>query len=160
MEKLIESVFSVLLNSQVIKQPNMRYLINDRGIADEYFKLLKNTFRQANKLNDSESRYIMAYMCWGAGAYFTSSQWALGKTIDKFTDGEVDSLFKALSQDDAIGLGYDALGILGGSYNYNKITKAIQSAFSKAVEINPDDEALLQVFFNIGVTMAYERFER
>ena len=160
MDKLIEKVFTDLLNNEVIKNANMRFLINDRGIADEYFKLLKLTFKQAGKLKDSESQYIMAYMSWGAGAYFTSAQWALGKTIDTFTDSEIDALFTALFKDDAIGLGYDSMGILGGSYNYNKITNAIKSAYGIATELNPGLEALLQVFFNIGVTMAYDKFEK
>ena len=99
-------------------------------------------------------------MCFGAGAYFSSNQWILGKTIDTFSDADIDLLFKKLSEDDAIGLGYDALGILSGSYNYNKITKAIQAAYMAAIEINPLDEALMQVFFNVGVTLAYDRFER
>lgn len=160
MQRLIEAVFSQFLNNELIKQPNMRYLINDRGIADEYFNLLKKTFKQANKLNDNESRYVMAYMCWGAGVYFSSSQWVLGKTIDKFTNEEIDALFVSLSQDDAVGLGYDSLGILAGSYNYNRITESIKEAFTVAEELKPTLDALLQVFFNIGVTMAYERFDR
>lgn len=160
MNELINVVFSTLFENGVIKSPDMRYLINDRGIADEYFSLLKKTFAQAKKLDDKESRYIIAYMCFGAGAYFSSNQWILGKTIDTFSDADVDMLFKKLSEDDAIGLGYDALGILSGSYNYNKITKAIQSAYMAAIEINPSDEALMQVFFNVGVTLAYDRFER
>ena len=160
MEDLIKTVFSELNNVGVIKNANMRYLINDRGITEEYFSILKNTFAQAKKIDSEESKYIMAYMCFGAGAYFTANQWILGKTIDNFTDSEVDALFKNLTQDDAIGLGYDALGILSGSYNYTKITKAIQSAYMSARELEPTDNALMQLFFNIGVTLAYERFEK
>ena len=160
MENLINTVFLKLQDEGVIKNANMRYLINDRGVADEYFALLKKTLTMADELKDAESRYILTYMCFGAGAYFTASQWVLGKAIDKFTDNDLDSLFKALSEDDVIGLGYDALGILGGSYNYNKITKAIQSAYTLAIELEPNDDALMQVFFNVGVTLAYERFER
>lgn len=160
MNELINVVFSTLFENGVIKSPDMRYLINDRGISDEYFALLKKTFEQAQKLDDKESRYIIAYMCFGAGAYFASNQWILGKTIDTFTDADIDMLFKTLSEDDAIGLGYDALGILSGSYNYNKITKAIQMAYLSAIELNPLDDALMQAFFNVGVTLAYERFER
>ena len=160
MEKIIETVFSELLKNEAIKSSNMRYLINDRGIADEYFSLLKKTFGQAEKIGDTEARYIKAYMCFGAGAYFTASQWLLGKSIDKFTDAEVDSLFKALSEDDAIGLGYDSLGILSGSYNYKKITQGIQSAYMAASSLTDDDDALMQIFFNVGVTIAYERFEK
>ncbi len=160
MEKLIETVFSVLLENKAIKNANMRYLINDRGIADEYFCLIKKTFKQAGKSNDRESLYVMLYMCWGAGAFFASSQWTLGKTLDKFTNTELDSMFKALSEDDAVGLGYDALGILSGSYNYNLITKGIQAAYLATENLNSPTEALMQIFFNAGVTMAYERFER
>ena len=160
MEELIKVVFEKLAEGGVIKEKNMRYLINDRGIADEYFSLLKKTFAMAEKIGEKEGRYIKAYMCFGAGAYFASNQWILGKTIDNFTDADIDSLFKNLSEDDAIGLGYDALGILNGSYNYNKITKTIESAYLSAIEISADDDALMQIFFNVGVTLAYERFER
>ena len=160
MDDLIKVVFLKLYEDGVIKNANMRYLINDRGVASEYFTLLKKTFAMAEKIDDKEKQYIMVYMCFGAGAYFTASQWRLGKTIDNFTDSDLDILFKALSEDDAIGLGYDALGILSGSYNYNKITKAIQSVYTAAVEQNSDSDILMQLFFNIGVTLAYERFEK
>ncbi len=138
----------------------MRFLIDDRGIFNEYFSLLKKTFKKAGRAEDTESTYIMAYMCWGAGVYFASKQWTIGKTIDNFTNDEIDSMFTELSKNDAIGLAYDSLGILSGSYNYNVITKGIQSAFMVANDLKPAMLDLMQIFFNAGVTCAYERFER
>ena len=166
-KKIANLVFNKFISDGVLKKSEMRYLINDRGIADSYFSLLLENKEMNKKLSSQDYYYMLCYMSFGAGAYFTEKQWRFSKPISDFTDSEIDSLFAALSKDDAVSLGFDSLGILIGSYNYNRTLNSIKSAFIEIYEnfkADFNDEVgirfIMQLFFNAGVSMVYEKFEK
>ena len=68
-----------------------------------------------------------------------------------------------LSKEDAVSLSFDALRILEGSYRYKAIEQGIKDAYLAAVKITGfyeggGFESLPELFFNVGVTLTYERF--
>lgn len=164
---IANSVFGTFINEGIIKKPQMRYLVNDRGISNTCFDVLFKNKKIKEGIPLNEYCYMMCFLSFGAGAFFTEKQWSLNKTVCEFSDLEIDALFAMLSKEDAISLGFSALGIKEGSYNYDKITKAIGKTFleiyeniGEYLEDNQNLKGVMQIYFNLGVTLVYERLEK
>lgn len=160
---VIDEAFGVLLKEKVIRLPQMRYLKDDNGVTAAYLDLLHRSVNRHKDMTAEEYGYIICYMAFSGGVYLTSLQWVLGKGVGQFSKEELDGIFYKLSKENAVSLAFEALHILEGSYRYNLIEKGIKDAYLAVMKLLRSSEGdsiypQSELFFNIGVSLAYERF--
>ncbi len=160
---VIDEVFGLLLKEKIINLPQMRYLTDDNGVTAAYLDLLHRSVKKQDGMTSEEYGYILCYMAFSGGVYISSRQWVLGKGVGSFSKSELDGIFYTLSKEDAVSLSFDALRILEGSYRYKAIEQGIKDAYLAAVKSTGFSEgggfeSLPELFFNVGVTLTYERF--
>ena len=156
---MAQEVTSFMMEYKVIKEPELTYLYDDRGILDRLFRNhITDPYILALK-EKPEDLYlrIVGMHALGAGLYVTLMQNEFDHTADEFTPDEIEKIFSDFQNEDAYILGLRQCGIPVESNNKrvldHLILKGMDAAKASAgpAIFEPENiKTYMQVLYNAG----------
>lgn len=162
-EAVMTDIIPRLYDGKVIKEPQMKFIYDDRGIVDVIFDshMTEEEITILRKAKPDTFIMVIAVHSMGAGMMTIFRQKQIGKTLGHFTDEEVADLSNLFKAYDAYQLACEKLDAKPGSDKKKYLdTVASQGVFiAKRTADNRliEDEVLrgfAQTMFNLGVTIA------
>jgi hypothetical protein len=165
---VIQTVVMTMLSAKVINSSEMNFLWNANSLRDNYFHALMNNVGIKSMFSTDKKQYllVLAYHAFGAGAYITVNS-DEDHEKENVREASAKKIFADLVKVGSLELGLKAIYIDPQSNNKKVIDHIMISSindvyteYQKELSMSISNQfhiSLMQVYFNVGVTVAMRR---
>ena len=166
---ITQDVIMNMMSMNVIKTPELKFFVDDKGILDGLVQehITRKKILALKRQSDFSYMFVCGMHALGAGIVVTAFQIKVNRSVNEFTQQDLNDIALCFSKVDAYELALSTMRIDANSNNKKImdqiIITAIKSAMNYAGEnaTSPDTiRQFMRVLFNAGITVVKKTIDK